>query len=296
MAKIQKFKIIIFIAILFAFNLSAKNTFAARLYFESQEPQVAVMGAKNFSVVVNIDAGNPINAIQATVSVPEELTPVDIVDGNSIINFWVEKPKFDESSRLLTFSGIIPGGFQGEKGSLLVVKFKTTKREGKTHLSFDKNKTKVYLHTSEGVKDLLELGSLTLPIAEGKENIGVEAFDRDPPEDFKPEISHNPNIFENRLFLVFATQDKGSGIDHYKVCEGKRKCVVAENPYLLENQGLKEEIVVKAADKAGNERIVKIAPRIPLAWYENFENWVIIIMGIIIVIFVAKKIWRKKRV
>lgn len=66
----------------------------------------------------------------------------------------------------------------------------------------------------------------------------------------------DPAIFDGKYFLVFATQDKGSGISHYEVCEGgKRKCAIAESPYLLQNQKLNQKIFVKAVDKNGNEYI-----------------------------------------
>jgi len=281
MTKIFKFKTIILLSV-FYFLLFVLPTQAARLYFQ---PQEAVIGSeKEFSVAVNVDAGKSINAIQAVISVPKELTPVDITEGNSIITFWVEKPNFDESSRLLTFSGIIPGGFQEEKASLLIVKFKTTKeQEGKAVLTFNKEKTKIYLHTSEGVEDSLELESLTLPIIKGKENIIVKTDDNDSPENFKPEISRDPNIFENRWFLVFATQDKGLGIDYYKVCEkSKTKCAPAESPHLLQNQKLNKKIFVKAVDKSGNERVAVLLPQKPSPWYQNY--WII---GIIVLVVIA---------
>jgi len=270
-----------FCVFLFSF-LFFNKTQAARLYFE---PQEAIMGAeKDFSVGVKVDAENQINAISVGIFIPPEITLIDAVIGNSIINFWVEKPNFDESSRLLTFSGIIPGGFQEEKASLLIVKFKTTKeQEGKAVLTFNKEKTKIYLHTSEGVEDSLELESLTLLIAKGKKNIGVEIADNDPPENFKPEISRDPNIFENRRFLVFATQDKGAGVDHYEVCEGsKTKCAIAESPYLLHYQKLNKKIFVKAVDKSGNERIAILLPQKQSPWYQNY--WII---GIIVLVVIA---------
>ena len=281
MTKIFKFKTIILLSV-FYFLLFVLPTQAARLYFQ---PQEAVIGSeKEFSVAVNVDAGKSINAIQAVISVPKELTPVDITEGNSIITFWVEKPNFDESSRLLTFSGIIPGGFQEEKASLLIVKFKTTKeQEGKAVLTFNKEKTKIYLHTSEGVEDSLELESLTLPIIKGRENIIIKNDDNDPPENFKPEISRDPNIFENRWFLVFATQDKGAGVDHYEVCEGsKTKCAIAESPYLLHYQKLNKKIFVKVMDKSGNERIAILLPQKQSPWYQNY--WII---GIIVLVVIA---------
>src|SRR3989338_10139974 len=230
-----------FCVFLFSF-LFFNKTEAARLYFQ---PQEAIMGAeKDFSVGVKVDAENQINAISVGIFIPLEIALIDAVIGNSIINFWVEKPSFDESSRLLTFSGIVPGGFQGEKEPLLTIKIKTAGQEEKAVLTFNKEKTKIYLHTYEGVEDSLELESLTLLIAKGKKNIGVEIADRYLPEDFKPEISRDPNVFENKWFLIFATQDKGLGVDHYEVDRKSTRCVVAESPYLLQNQDLDEEIVV----------------------------------------------------
>ena len=242
------------------------------------------MGAeKDFSVGLRIDAKNQINAISVGIFIPPEITLIDAVIGNSIINFLVEKPSFDESSRILTFSGIIPGGFQGEKEPLLTIKIKTVGQEGKEILTFNKEKTKIYLHTPEGVEDSLELETLALLVVDGQENFGVEIIDRDPPEDFKPEISRDANIFENRWFLVFATQDKGAGVDHYEVCEGsKTKCAIAESPYLLHYQKLNKKIFVKVMDKSGNERIAILLPQKQSPWYQNY--WII---GIIVLVVIA---------
>ena len=110
MTKTQKLKITLIACLLL---LAAIPANAARLYFEPQEQVIGT--EKDFSVVVNIDAGKSINAIQAVLYIPQELVPIDISEGNSIINFWVEKPNFDEATRLLTFSGIIPGDFKKKK-------------------------------------------------------------------------------------------------------------------------------------------------------------------------------------
>jgi len=261
------------------------------------------MGAeKDFSVGLRIDAKNQINAISVGIFIPPEITLIDAVIGNSIINFLVEKPSFDESSRILTFSGIIPGGFQGEKEPLLTIKIKTVGQEGKEILTFNKEKTKIYLHTPEGVEDSLELESLTLPIIKGRENIIIKNDDNDPPENFKPEISRDPNIFENRRFLVFATQDKGSGVEYYKVKETRQKFfsifskwTSAESPYILRDQKMRSYVFVKAIDKAGNERITKILPENPLQWYENYENYIIIVMICAIIWAIGKFYGKNKK-
>jgi len=85
-------------------------------------------------------------------------------------------------------------------------------------------------------------------------------IDSTPPEDFKPEIGRDPAIFEGKYFLSFATIDATSGVDYFEVKEGKRDFKRAESPYLLEDQSLESKILVKAVDKAGNERIAEIIP------------------------------------
>ena len=128
-----------------------------------------------------------------------------------------------------------------------------------------------------------------------KSQILVSKEDKDQPEEFKPEIAQSPEMFEGKYFLVFATQDKGSGIDHYEVCEGsKKKCVIAESPYLLQNQELNQEIFVKAVDKSGNERVVTIPAQKPLPWYKNYFVIAILIIGLIIAGAILRKIlWQR---
>ncbi len=290
MTKIQKFYLILLITSYWL--LITPAALAARLYFEPQELTVGTAG--EFSVAVNIDVDKRVNAFSLAVSISGSLIPYDTNEANSIINFWVEKPNWDKTTGLLTFSGITPGGFQGEKGRLLVVKFKAEK-EGEAVLSFDKEKTKVYLHTPDAIEDALVLEKIQLPIVKGKENIPVEISDNEPPEWFAPEISQDQNMFGGKYFLVFATQDKGSGIERYEVCEGSEtRCVIAESPYLLKDQNLRSYIYVKAVDKTGNERIATVLPKKLLEWYENYWNWIIIILGIIaLVYYVAGK--NKKR-
>jgi hypothetical protein len=128
--------------------------------------------------------------------------------------------------------------------------------------------------------------------------------DIDPPEDFKPEIAQSPEMFDGKYFLVFATQDKSSGIDHYEILEKeqcgslrglikKEKWQVVESPYLLKDQNLRSYIFVKAIDKAGNEKVETLAPQKPLLWYENYSFLGIIILGIIVIYLIRKILWKR---
>ncbi len=150
------------------------------------------------------------------------------------------------------------------------------------------NNAKVLLNDGKGTQASLSISNFQFSIS--KEISGFEfqvLRDTDPPEDFKPEIAQDPNIFEGKWFLVFVTQDKGSGIDHYEIQETRNKrqgknWVEAESPYVLKNQNLRSYIYVKAVDKAGNERVTFVEPKYPMKWYEKPFIWSIIILSIII--------------
>ncbi|MBI3638138.1 hypothetical protein HY227_00125, partial [Candidatus Wolfebacteria bacterium] len=114
-----------------------------------------------------------------------------------------------------------------------------------------------------------------------------QIVDGAPPEEFTPQITRNPDIFDNKWFLVFAARDFESGIDHYEILEKypvrhifnlirKEKWTRGESPYLLENQNLESDIFIKAVDRAGNEKIIEMKPRNNLKWYENYLIWSII--------------------
>ncbi len=116
-------------------------------------------------------------------------------------------------------------------------------------------------------------------------------IDSTPPQDFKPEIGQESSVFEGKYFLSFATTDKTSGIDYYEVREGKGDWKIAESPYLLKDQSLKSKILVKAVDKAGNEKIAEISP---LPKYFTYETILLILIGIAVALWLIKKIKSQK--
>jgi hypothetical protein len=121
-------------------------------------------------------------------------------------------------------------------------------------------------------------------------------IDSVPPEEFKPEIGRDPAIFEGKYFLSFATVDKMSGIDHYETLETRDKkqdiWKKVESPYLLEDQSLQSKILVKAVDKAGNEKISEIIPPA-----KPFPYWIIpvIVICLVIIGWIIKKYLLKKQ-
>ena len=194
------------------------------------------------------------------------------------------------SEKETVFSGIVPGGYIGGSGRIFSAVF-YAKKKGKGFIEI--RNPKVLLNDGQGTETKTKTSILKIAIsAKTPSVLPPEKKDIEPPEDFLPEITRDPSVFGNKWFLVFSTQDKESGINYYKVCEGKRKCVTAESPYLLKNQNLDEEIIVKAVDKSGNNKIVVLPPQKPKIWYENYLYLVILIAGVMPV-YIIRKLWKK---
>ena len=226
-----------------------------------------------------------INALEGDMSFPAEfLELVEIKDGDSILNFWIKRPKIalPSESGGLTFSGVIIGGYKGKSGKVFSMVFKT-KKTGTG--SIEIKNARAMLNDGKGTRAQLDLKKFMLKVkndvttrpsrseantvsrpegASFKSEVGIGSLpDNIPPEPFQPLVSNNPTLFGGKLALVFATQDKGSGIDHYEVREGNEPFVIAASPYVLKNQKADAPIIVRAFDRAGNMRDAFYAPPKP---------------------------------
>ena len=278
--------ILLSIAFLFPYHL-----FAAEVSFDTKSQDIKVNQLFKVGVFINTDEES-INAIEGKIIFPQDLLEIKkINDGNSIINFWIEKPKSAPQGPI-AFSGIVPGGYNDSRGLIFSIAF-LAKKGGGGAIEF--SGVKALRNDGQGTEAPLTISNFKFLISNQPAGEPIPQIttpkteDRNPPEEFTPQIAADPAIFDGKWFLVFATQDKGSGIDHYEVCDGKRKCVAAESPYLLQNQDLDEGIVVKAVDKSGNERAVTIPAQKSRAWYKDY-----VIIAILIIAAIAYLIWKKK--
>ncbi len=268
----------------------AVPVFAAEIFLEpgknpGQEDQ--------FKVDVFLSTEEQLNAIEGTLHFPPnflELKSVD--DGNSIVNFWVEHPNVIQNGNI-RFSGITPGGYKGSRGLIFSITFKVL-QEGKG--VFDIRDARVLQNDGRGTEAKLQI--IDSPFIISKKTVVFqvpvsETKDIDSPESFVPEIARDSTIFDGKWFLVFSTQDKGSGIDHYEVREGEWGWFrVSESPYLLKHQSLDRKIFVKAIDKVGNERIAILNAQHQAPWYRQYAVLVILLV-MVLVGFLLKKLWPK---
>jgi len=298
------FKSFKFLFVVFSFSLlifiliPAKPIIAAEFFFKTEREEIGIGDEVRINLLFS--SNQNINAFEGKLIFPSDLLDLrDIQDGNTIINLWIEKPKAEENE--IIFSGITPGGFKGENG-LIFSAFFRSKKEGTAVFSIEQ--ASALLHDGIGTAAELSVVDLQLLIKEEAEVIPVDrAPDTNPPEPFTPEIARDSNLFEGEWFLVFATQDKDSGIAYYAIHESRRKkeanqispkdWTETESPYVLQDQELRSYIYVKAVDRAGNERIEVIEPEYPVNWYEIWWIWgIIVIIGLVIIYIVRRFLWK----
>ena len=285
-----------FVAALAIFTLLPLLTFAAEIRVDGKNREVKA--GEQFTATIFLNTEESINALEGQITFPADVLEfVEIQSGNSIVSFWIDKPKV-ESDKIF-FSGIIPGGFIGENGPILSMLFQA-KKPGDGSIAI--RGVKVLKNDGAGTPAEAITSDFQFSISEKASAVPLKKEkDRESPETFRPEIARDESLFDGKWFVAFATQDKASGIDHYEVKESRQriftlfqKWAPAESPYILADQELRSFIFVKAVDKADNKRIIQIAPRNPLSWYENYENWIIIIAGVLALLLTTKKLWRKK--
>jgi hypothetical protein len=273
---------------LFSVYFTPFCSYGAEMFF-STEKEVFLQN-EDFLVQVFLNTeGSQVNAVEGKVKYPaDNLEFIENMDGNSLVNFWIEKPHLSNRGEI-SFSGITTGGFSGEKIFLFGFVLKP-KRTSDNMISF----SNIRVLENDGIGTELTSKSLSLSVKISKDTKNGDSmddiYDKAIPEDFSPEVGNDPSIFGGQHFVVFSTVDKISGIDHYEVREGFfGEYVISNSPHLLMDQSLSKNIYIKAVDKSGNERVVKINARHPF----GLELYIIIGIIMTICILFGKKILRK---
>jgi len=266
----------------------------------------------SFILETRIDTqGECINAVEVDISFPNNLLALeDFSTGESILSHWIEKPTTADINRInsegrLSFSGGIPGGYCGRIAGdpaltniLGKIIFRIPSLTiGGTADNLAKidilSGSKVFLHDGRGTEAKLNVQPAEIFISDkatSTQSLWQKQLSEDdiPPEPFVIELKSSPGMFDGQYFIVFWAIDKQTGVDHFEVKEGYRDFKSAESPYLLEDQTLGGKIMVKAVDKAGNERTVEYLPEenLVVRLEQNNFSWGTMVMLIELVFVV----------
>lgn len=234
-----------------------------------------------------------INTLSGTVIIdPKQADILRTYEGNSAITLWINHLTVSKTTRgtEITFSGITPGGFQGDF-TLFSFVVKPLRAGNLAITTKDLSALK-----NDGLGSTVSLTANTQSMSIGSKvstsTVGI--IDTRPPEDFTLSLSRQANAFDGNYFVSFSAQDKGTGIDHYEVAyaflfgPSADSWKPVQSPLVLPNGAGSETIYIRAVDMAGNQRIVSIAGP---SHYATIFGW-----GILIVIFaLCVRIFTKRR-
>jgi len=276
----------------FAFlMLSAATARAALLYIDP--PAGSFAPGQDFEAVVRLDTQKAcINAAQISLRYPNAILQAeDFKQADSIFPLWVDQGTIKQNYGTVTFSGGVPGGYcgkipgdTGETNELGTVIFRvaTSAAQAGGLTTADINflsDTALFLDDGQGttltpsttgaVYQITNHGSVTSSI--WKQEL---ANDKTPPEPFMIGIYRDASIFNGKYFITFSTIDKQTGVDHYETLEQDASGNIigtqmpaawktAASPYLLADQTLKSIVMVRAIDKAGNQRTEVLVSQSP---------------------------------
>ncbi len=261
---------------------------AAEFYFE--HPKQVVLGESVVTLRLKTD-GEKVNAVAGNILLPKGVTVSNILSGDSSIVLWLENPKAAEDG--IAFSGVTPGGFQGDvkifsfvigASSLPNTSVKVAQAEVRRN---DAEATLIPSTSREAFFSFIE----------GKGKAPEILNDIVPPEAFTLVISSDPNVFEGQKFVVFSTQDKGTGIARYEWARGFLGLPKAsswqegQSPLLIPRDHYFSRIYIKAVDNAGNETVESIGA--PYRYAVTSFMAIIILLALCVLFFFVRSSSRR---
>lgn len=289
----KKFKKIILIALILILWIIPARSFAVsfNLFTKSNNYQ---QGSEFYVDVLVDPQGQSINGIDGEISITNS-SVLRIEDGGSVVKNWISRPevtvKGDTAN--VVFSGITPNGFSGyansnkKEGLVFRIVLKPQKN-GQINLSL-KNLI-VTKNDGEGTPINVKGKSLTINTSNSGDSEKYTSIDTERPE-VSYEIVNDQNLFEGKKTLVFSVIDSKSGFRNAYVKEGTNDFVLANSPYLLEDQSLRGIILLKVTDNAGNESLVTIRPTL----YAYLPTNSLSILVLIVLVCIASVFYIKNK-
>lgn len=246
-------KIIFYGTLLFVIFLPSL-VHGADFYFE---PATHNFPTGESQLVLKINTGiDSVNAVGGKIEIPEGVEVSKINTGSSAVLMWIDQPK---AGKLITFSGITPGGFRGDV-RLFSIGY-TTKLEISQVLKV--TESEVIKNDDKGT--VVPSKSESFRFTLSGQSTSTEEVDGVPPEAFVIALGKEKESFNGSYFASFVAQDKNSGVQKYEWAhtyffsprEGDWQ--ETQNPIVLGKMVYFQKIFVKATDGEGNERISAVS-------------------------------------
>jgi hypothetical protein len=267
--------------------LFSQPTLAASLLFSSSIPDGHVGLHQMFKVSVKLDPeGEVINSLETRIFYPHDLLKLSgIEDGSSFISMWLERAH--EENGVISLSGIVPRGFNGNISDLEYSKFSPG---DVVTLTFEPIKagtavigvssSTALLNDGLGTKASLKYGSATISIGDYINNVVIDNTDVTSPDFTYAEAHYDTTL--GGQYLFFVASDKDSGIDHYEIKDGDI-WRIAQSPYLItQDVGV---YYIKAIDRAGNEKIKEIQTPVSSNTFSSLILWLVVIALVFLVVW-----------
>ena len=297
---------------------------AATLYLD---PGVATINRGDsvtlaLRIMPDTAVGECINAVDAVIRYPDNIQPVDVSLGRSILNIWVERPVIDKDSKTITLAGGLPNGYCGRiegdprlTNIVAEIVFRSpglqigggSSVSNVAQVDFGEE-TQVLLNDGFGTKAPLRLLGATITLEPNAGPVLTDDWreqvrlDTVPPEPFSITLSRDEEgkAFNGKYFISFNTTDKQTGVSYYEVMEepitelGRfswggvdAAWIKTSSPYELKDQSLNSVIRVRAIDKAGNEYLATYIPEESLRSYSRANLIYYTTLGLAVVALIS---------
>ncbi len=258
----------------------------------------------NSEFIAKVKIASPdecINSFDINIEFPKNILKFkDFSIGSSILSLWISKPDNSSidainSTGKINFSGGIPGGYcgdvlseDGENNILGEIIFDVKNYITDNAEIIFSNDSKILANDGFGTSVSFKAKKAIFTVNTNNDIIKKDEWkqrlkdDHTSPEPFLLKLVKNDSVSEGKLFLIFSTTDKQTGMDRYEALEIEKKDLkkynqkdgfltrvislfqkqkdykwkIVKSPYILNDQSGNSVVKIKAIDKAGNTRTV----------------------------------------
>lgn len=291
----MKLKYLFFI--LFVLLVPLKS-FGASISIEPRGSLPALGDTGIFDVYLNTD-NETINTVDGSILLADNniLFFQNAFVAESVFSFWPNKPVFNKKSRIIFFVGGVPGGIKTAHGLLFSFSF-SAKDVGV--VNFIPQKTVAYLNNEKATPIVVAGNQLSFSISK-TDRVEMRndwqilvASDKIPPQPFTITLNQDSSLFGGQKFISFMTSDNETGIAYYEVKEGKLPPERAEMQYVLQDQNIKNDVIVTAYDLAGNKRKSALKTTVP-ANYFSLVFLILVIVVVLLLLAIAYRLILKRK-